>query len=140
MAHIFAHKSLETLKAEASDESPHGDIKPNRALSMLNLIALGMGNSIGAGIFVLTGEAAAVNAEPAITLSYVVGAIVCGLSGLCYAELASTMPIAGSSYTYAYATLGELVAQNQSLIGTPSAFGGGLQARRRSCFASIKPE
>jgi APA family basic amino acid/polyamine antiporter len=64
---------------------------------MLNLVALGVGNIIGAGIFVLTGEAAAVNAGPAITLSYVVGAIVCGLSGLCYAELASTIPIAGSS-------------------------------------------
>jgi basic amino acid/polyamine antiporter, APA family len=88
MAQIFARKSLETLKAEASDESPHGGVKLNRALSMLSLIALSIGNIIGAGIFVLTGEAAAVNAGPAITLSYVVGAIVCGLSGLCYAELA----------------------------------------------------
>jgi APA family basic amino acid/polyamine antiporter len=77
---------------------------------MLNLVALSIGNIIGAGIFVLTGEAAAVNAGPAITLSYVVGAIVCALAGLCYAELASTIPIAGSSYTYAYATLGEAVA------------------------------
>jgi APA family basic amino acid/polyamine antiporter len=110
MTSIFAHKSLEALQAEAADDSPHGDIKLNRALSMLNLVALGIGNIIGAGIFVLTGEAAALNAGPAITLSYVVGAIVCGLSGLCYAELASTIPIAGSSYTYAYATLGELVA------------------------------
>ena len=110
MAQIFARKSLETLKAEASDESPHGDVKLNRALSVLSLVALGIGNIIGAGIFVLTGAAAAMNAGPAITLSYVVGAIVCGLSGLCYAELASTIPIAGSSYTYAYATLGELVA------------------------------
>jgi basic amino acid/polyamine antiporter, APA family len=110
MAQIFARKSLATLKAEASDESAHGDVKLNRALSMLSLVALGIGNIIGAGIFVLTGEAAAMNAGPAITLSYVVGAIVCGLSGLCYAELASTIPIAGSSYTYAYATLGELVA------------------------------
>jgi APA family basic amino acid/polyamine antiporter len=110
MAQFFARKSLETLKAEASDESPHGDVKLNRALSVLSLVALGIGNIIGAGIFVLTGAAAAMNAGPAITLSYVVGAIVCGLSGLCYAELASTIPIAGSSYTYAYATLGELVA------------------------------
>jgi basic amino acid/polyamine antiporter, APA family len=110
MAQIFARKSLATLKAEASDESAHGDVKLNRALSMLSLVALGIGNIIGAGIFVLTGEAAAMNAGPAITLSYVVGAIVCGLSGLCYAELASTIPIAGSSYTYAYATLGELAA------------------------------
>ena len=78
MTQIFAHKSLETLRAEASDESPHGEVKLNRALSMLSLIALSIGNIIGAGIFVLTGEAAAVNAGPAITLSYVVGAIVCG--------------------------------------------------------------
>ncbi len=111
MAHIFARKSLQALQAEASDETlPHGGIRLNRVLSMLTLVALGIGNIIGAGIFVLTGEAAALNAGPAITLSYVVGAIVCGLSGLCYAELASTIPIAGSSYTYAYATLGELVA------------------------------
>jgi APA family basic amino acid/polyamine antiporter len=110
MAQIFAHKSLEALQAEASDEAPHGGVRLKRVLSMLNLVALGIGNIIGAGIFVLTGQAAALNAGPAITLSYVVGAIVCGLSGLCYAELASTIPIAGSSYTYAYATLGELVA------------------------------
>jgi len=111
MAHIFARKSLKALQAEASDEAPpHGGIRLNRALSMLTLVALGIGNIIGAGIFVLTGEAAALNAGPAITLSYVVGAIVCGLSGLCYAELASAIPIAGSSYTFAYATLGELVA------------------------------
>jgi basic amino acid/polyamine antiporter, APA family len=110
MAQIFARKSLETLKAEASGESPHGDVKLHRALSVFSLVALGIGNIIGAGIFVLTGAAAAMNAGPAITLSYVVGAIVCGLSALCYAELASTIPIAGSSYTYTYATLGELVA------------------------------
>jgi APA family basic amino acid/polyamine antiporter len=110
MAQIFAHKSFEALRIEASGETSRDGVKFKRALSMLNLVALGIGNIIGAGIFVLTGEAAAVNAGPAITLSYVVGAVVCGLSGLCYAELASTIPIAGSSYTYAYATLGELVA------------------------------
>jgi APA family basic amino acid/polyamine antiporter len=110
MVQIFAHKSFEVLRAEASGETSRDSVKLKRTLSMLNLVALGIGNIIGAGIFVLTGEAAAVNAGPAITLSYVVGAIVCGLSGLCYAELASTIPIAGSSYTYAYATLGELVA------------------------------
>ena len=111
LAHILARKSLKALHAEASDETlPPGGVRLNRALSMLTLVALGIGNIIGAGIFVLTGEAAALNAGPAITLSYVVGAVVCGLSGLCYAELASTIPIAGSSYTYAYATLGELIA------------------------------
>jgi basic amino acid/polyamine antiporter, APA family len=111
MAHIFARKSIATLEAEAEDaQAQQGGIKLKRSLSLLNLIALGIGNIIGAGIFVLTGHAAAVNAGPAITLSYVLGAVVCGLSGLCYAELASAVPIAGSSYTYAYATLGELVA------------------------------
>jgi APA family basic amino acid/polyamine antiporter len=110
LARIFARKSLKALQAEASGETAHGGVRLNRTLSMPTLVALGIGNIIGAGIFVLTGEAAALNAGPAITLSYVVGAIVCGLSGLCYAELASTIPIAGSSYTYAYATLGELVA------------------------------
>jgi basic amino acid/polyamine antiporter, APA family len=110
MTPIFTCKSFESLETEASPETRHGGVKLKRSLSLLNLIALGIGNIIGAGIFVLTGHAAAVNAGPAITLSYVLGAVVCGLSGLCYAELASIIPIAGSSYTYAYATLGEVVA------------------------------
>src|SRR5580692_12304354 len=110
MASFFTCKSFEALEREASPETRHGDVKLKRSLSILNLIALGIGNIIGAGIFVLTGHAAAENAGPAITLSYVLGAVVCGLSGLCYAELASIIPIAGSSYTYAYATLGEVVA------------------------------
>ena len=111
MPHFFLRKSIATLEAEADDgQTQPGGIKLKRSLSLLNLIALGIGNIIGAGIFVLTGHAAAVNAGPAITLSYVLGAIVCGLSGLCYAEMAAAVPLAGSSYTYAYATLGELVA------------------------------
>ena len=79
-------------------------------LSALNLVALGIGAIIGAGIFVLTGHAAAANAGPAITLSFVLGAFACAFAGLCYAEMASTVPIAGSAYTYAYATMGELIA------------------------------
>jgi APA family basic amino acid/polyamine antiporter len=110
MAKLFARKSIAVLEAEANEAGGPGEIKLKRSLSLLNLIALGIGNIIGAGIFVLTGHAAAVNAGPAITLSYVLGGIVCGLSGLCYAEMAAAVPIAGSSYTYAYATLGELVA------------------------------
>ena len=81
-----------------------------RTLSAVNLVALGVGAIIGAGIFVLTGHAAAANAGPAITLSFVLGAFACAFAGLCYAEMASTVPIAGSAYTYAYATMGELVA------------------------------
>ena len=79
-------------------------------MSALNLIALGVGGIIGAGIFVLTGHAAAANAGPAISLSFLLGAVACGFAGLCYAEMSSTVPISGSAYTYAYATLGELVA------------------------------
>jgi len=70
----------------------------------------GVGVTIGAGIFILTGRAAATNAGPAVALSFVIAALVCGLAALCYAELASSVPVAGSAYTFAYATLGELVA------------------------------
>jgi APA family basic amino acid/polyamine antiporter len=76
----------------------------------LNLTTLGIGAIIGAGIFVLTGHAAAANAGPAIMLSFILGGIVCAFAGLCYAEMASTVPIAGSAYTYAYATMGEFLA------------------------------
>jgi basic amino acid/polyamine antiporter, APA family len=76
----------------------------------VNLTALGVGGIVGAGIFVLTGHAAAANAGPAVTLSFLLGAVACAFAGLCYAEMASTVPISGSAYTYAYATLGELVA------------------------------
>jgi amino acid permease len=71
---------------------------------------LGIGAIIGAGIFVLTGHAAAANAGPAITLSFALGAVACAFAGLCYAEMASTVPVAGSAYTYAYATMGEFIA------------------------------
>jgi basic amino acid/polyamine antiporter, APA family len=73
-------------------------------------VALDIGAIIGAGIFVLTGHAAAANAGPAIVLSFVLGGVTCAFAGLCYAEMVSTVPIAGSAYTYAYATMGELIA------------------------------
>ena len=79
-------------------------------MSAINLVALGIGAIIGAGIFVLTGHAAASNAGPAVSASFLLGAVACTFAGLCYAEMASTVPISGSAYTYAYATLGELVA------------------------------
>ena len=75
-----------------------------------NLISLGIGAIIGTGIFVLTGQIAAANAGPAIVISMVIAGVASALAGLCYAEFASTVPIAGSAYTYAYATLGEFVA------------------------------
>ncbi|MFT9398945.1 amino acid permease [Acetobacter sp.] len=81
-----------------------------RVLGPGSLIALGVGTTIGAGLFSLTGIAASENAGPAVILSFLVAAIACGFAGLCYSELASMIPIAGSAYTYAYVTLGELVA------------------------------
>jgi APA family basic amino acid/polyamine antiporter len=82
----------------------------NRTLGPLQLTVIGVGVIIGTGIFVLTGKAAGTLAGPAISISFVVSAIVCALAGLCYAELASTVPVAGSAYTFSYATLGELMA------------------------------
>lgn len=82
----------------------------NRTLGPWNLLALGVGAIIGAGIFVITGTAAAQYAGPAIMLSFVLGAIACGFVGLCYTEFATLIPVSGSAYTYAYATLGELIA------------------------------
>jgi APA family basic amino acid/polyamine antiporter len=102
---LFAKKSLETLHAEMVGEN-----RLRRILGPINLTSLGIGAIIGAGIFVMTGRTAAADAGPAVILSYVVAGIGCTLAALCYAEFASTVPVAGSAYTYAYATLGELFA------------------------------
>ena len=111
MANIWGRKSTDELAKEAAHSGVHSEVRPlRRTLSALNLVALGIGGIVGAGIFVLTGHAAAANAGPAVTLSFVMGAVACAFAGLCYAEMASTVPISGSAYTYAYATLGELVA------------------------------
>src|SRR6478735_1163871 len=107
MANLWVRKSIEALKAEAAVNDEHG---LKRTLTATNLVLLGIGAIIGAGIFVLTGHAAAENAGPAIALSFVLGGIACAFAGLCYAEIASTVPIAGSAYTYAYATMGEFIA------------------------------
>src|SRR5208337_1409296 len=104
---LFATKSMDTLMQEAGDTGEHS---LKRALGPVNLITLGIGAIIGAGIFVLTGSAAALYAGPAIMLSYVLAGIGCVFAGLCYAEFASMIPIAGSAYTYGYATLGEIIA------------------------------
>ena len=104
---LFATKSLDTLMKEAADTGEHS---LKRALGPINLVTLGIGAIIGAGIFVLTGSAAAQYAGPAIMLSYIVAGLGCVFAGLCYAEFASMIPIAGSAYTYGYATLGEIVA------------------------------
>ncbi len=104
---LFATKPIDALMREASDTGEHS---LKRALGPVNLITLGIGAVIGAGIFVLTGSAAALYAGPAIILSYVLAGVGCVFAGLCYAEFASMIPIAGSAYTYGYATLGEIVA------------------------------
>ncbi len=108
---LWIRKSVAELKAEAH-EAEFGSEAPNlqRTLSLASLISLGIGCIIGAGIFVLTGHAAAAFAGPAISLSFVLAGLVCALAGLCYAEMASTVPVAGSAYTYAYATMGEFIA------------------------------
>ena len=104
---MFATKSIEQLKAEAATTGEHS---LKRVLGPTNLVTLGIGAIIGTGIFVLTGQAAAQYAGPAIVLSMVIAGLASALAGLCYSEFASTVPIAGSAYTYGYATLGEFIA------------------------------
>ena len=106
MRGLFARKPLELIVKEPEVEQH----KLKRVLGPWGLISLGIGVVIGAGIFVLSGQAAATYAGPAIVLSFIISAIGCALAGLCYAEFASMIPISGSAYTYAYATLGEFLA------------------------------
>jgi basic amino acid/polyamine antiporter, APA family len=103
---LFIKKPLGELMAEA-DDSEKG---LKRTLGARSLVALGIGAIIGAGLFVRTASAAANNAGPAVTIGFIIAGIGCALAGLCYAEFASMIPIAGSAYTYSYATMGELVA------------------------------
>jgi len=103
---LLRRKTIEQLGAEDADQG-HA---LKRALGPWALVALGIGCTIGAGLFSLTGLAASENAGPAVMLSYIIAATGCAFAGLCYSELASMIPIAGSAYTYAYTTLGELVA------------------------------
>jgi len=106
MKDLFVKKSLAQLDEQA--DSKHNELK--RHLGPVNLTLLGVGCVIGAGIFVLTGTAAALHAGPAVALSFIVSAFGCLLAGLCYAEFASMIPVSGSAYTYGYATMGEFVA------------------------------
>src|SRR3712207_2801784 len=101
---LTTRKPIAALLADAE----HGGLR--RALGPGALVLLGIGAIIGAGIFVFTGTVAAQNAGPALVISMVLAAVACALAGLCYAELASMIPVAGSAYTYAYATMGELAA------------------------------
>src|ERR1017187_8692388 len=105
MKQIFAKKPLHVLLEEMKGEN-----RLRRILGPVRLTSLGVGAIIGTGIFVLTGVAAADKAGPAIMLSFMAAGIACIFAALCYSEFAAMVPVAGSAYTYAYATLGELFA------------------------------
>jgi len=107
MANLFAVKPLKTLLSEADETGAHS---LKRTLGPMNLVALGIGAIIGAGLFVRTAAAIADRAGPSVVLAFVVAGIGCAFAGLCYAEFASMIPVAGSAYTYSYATMGELMA------------------------------
>jgi APA family basic amino acid/polyamine antiporter len=128
---IFRTKSVERAIAE-TDEPGHA---LKRDLSALDLMVFGVGVMIGTGIFVLTGNQAHDNAGPAIVVSFVLAGITCALAALCYAEFASTVPVAGSAYTFSYATLGEVLAW---IIGwdliLELALGGAVVARGWSAY------
>ena len=102
---LFRKKNLQQL----IEESGTGNTL-KRTLTTPNLVALGLGAIIGTGIFVITGQAAAMYAGPALTISFLISAIACVFAGLCYAELAAMIPVSGSVYSYSYATLGEFIA------------------------------
>ena len=103
---LFVKKPINTLLSEADS----GEKSLKRTLSSVNLIALGIGAIIGAGLFVRTAAAAANHAGPSVTIGFIVAAVGCAFAGLCYAEFASMIPVAGSAYTYSYATMGEFIA------------------------------
>jgi APA family basic amino acid/polyamine antiporter len=107
---LFRTKPVASAAEVAAEAAAAGEPTLKRALSAHHLVALGIGAVIGAGIFVLTGHAAANHAGPAVVLSFIIAGVACGLAGLCYAEFASMLPVSGSAYSYAYATLGEFVA------------------------------
>src|SRR6476646_5291650 len=111
LSQLWRRKSLDDLMAETQEEGH----QLKKVLGPWNLIALGVGAIIGAGIFATIGTAAAGDAHrpgagPALMVSFILTAVVCGFTALCYAEFASMVPVSGSAYTYSYATLGELVA------------------------------
>src|SRR6476619_4953780 len=114
---LFIKKDLDRLIADANDpelaEGGHGGGSRGtlrRHLTAWNLSMLGIGAIIGAGIFSLTGLAAANYAGPGIVFSFVIGGVLCLFAGLCYAEMAAMVPVAGSAYAYSYATMGEFIA------------------------------
>src|SRR6476661_9042047 len=107
MSNLFRTKSVDQLMAQAA-ETGEGTLK--RTLGPVALVALGIGAIIGAGLFVRTAAAIADRAGPSVVLAFMVAGVGCAFAGLCYAEFASIIPVAGSAYTYSYATMGEFVA------------------------------
>src|SRR6202795_4769226 len=107
MANLSATKPMHTLMQESQETSEHS---LKRTLGPVNLVMLGIGAIIGAGLFVRTAAAIADRSGPSVTLAFIVAGFGCAFAGLCYAEFASMIPIAGSAYTYSYATMGELMA------------------------------
>jgi APA family basic amino acid/polyamine antiporter len=105
---VLGRMMLRKSVAQVQQETATSELK--RSLGPWNLVFLGIGCIIGAGIFVRTGNAAALHAGPAVLISYAIAGIICAFAGLCYAELASTLPVSGSAYTYSYATIGEFAA------------------------------
>ena len=111
---LFATHSIEAMPhvdaGEPVEGGPDGEVTLKRVLTARHLVMLGVGAVIGAGIFVLTGAAAAQFAGPALVISFLMAGVACALAGLCYAEFAAMLPVSGSAYSYSYATLGEVVA------------------------------
>src|SRR5213078_3802920 len=107
MANLFARKPLDKLMAEAQEVGEHS---LKRSLGPTNLVMLGIGGIIGAGLFVRTAAAIADRAGPSVVLAFILAGVGCAFAGLCYAEFASMIPVAGSAYTYSYATMGEFIA------------------------------
>src|SRR4030095_15460565 len=105
---VLERMMLRKSVAQVQEETRTSELK--RSLGPWNLVFLGIGCIIGAGIFVRTGHAAAPHAGPAVLISYLIAGVVCAFAGLCYAELASTLPVSGSAYTYSYTTIGEFAA------------------------------
>ncbi|MEO5831555.1 MAG: amino acid permease, partial [Rhodanobacter sp.] len=111
---LFATHTIEAMPhvdaGEPVEGSAEGEVTLKRVLTARHLVMLGIGAVIGAGIFAITGTAAAQFAGPALILSFLIAAFACGLAGMCYAEFAAMLPVSGSAYSYSYATLGEVVA------------------------------
>lgn len=110
MKDLFARKPLADVLREIEPGHEGNASSLKRQLGPIDLILLGIGVVIGAGLFSLTGKVAAEAAGPAVTISYIIGGIACSLAGLCYAEFASMVPASGSAYTYSYVTLGQIFA------------------------------